>query len=176
MKTIPLTKGLVTTVDDEDFDFLNQWKWYAHKSRDDIFYAARRNHNHGKIQYIFMHRLIMNTPKGVLCDHSNHDTLNNQKYNLRNCTHVENQRNRKAMDGKTSRYLGVYLQKSQRHTKKYGLKVYDKGMWKAQIGDGKKRIHLGSFETEISAALAYNEAAKKYYGEFANLNIINDAA
>jgi hypothetical protein len=159
MKLIPLTRGKFVMVDDEDYEYLNQWKWYATKSHI-TFYAERQQRLNPGIQpqkqkNIKMHRLIMNTSQNMQVDHIDHNGLNNQKSNLRNCTLSQNARNRKAR-GK-SKYLGVYF--------------YGENLFRADIRPSEhKTIHLGLFKSEIDAARAYDNEAKKYYGEFANLN------
>lgn len=103
-----------------------------------------------------MHRLIMNTPEGMLVDHINHDCLDNRKSNLRICTHAENARNKRPVIG-TSKYKGVYWDKTNKK-------------WEAHIRKGKDVKYLGQFKCEKKAALAYNEKAKELFGEFAYLN------
>jgi UDP-N-acetylglucosamine pyrophosphorylase len=88
MKEIQLIPEGVSLVDDEDFEYLNQFKWYNHYN---IAYRTIRENNMSKL--IGMHREIMKTPKGLEVDHWDHNTLNNQKSNLRNCTHKENCQN-----------------------------------------------------------------------------------
>lgn len=152
MKLIPLSQGKFSQVDDEDFEWLNQWKWYAYKGINDVFYVAR---SIGRKQ-IKMHRLILGlTIFEERGDHIDHNGLNNQRINLRKCTHQENCKNRKSAKGSSSKYLGVRLKINR---------------WNARITVLKKQKHLGYFKTEIDAAKAYNEAAIKYHGEFANLN------
>jgi len=92
-------------------------------------------------------------------DHINGDNLDNRKKNLRLCTYAENNRNRKPLENKTSKYKGVGLNKN------YKIKT-----WQARIVKNSKRYSLGYFKNEKEAALAYNQAAKKYFGEFAYLN------
>jgi hypothetical protein len=149
MKEIKLTQGKVALVDDEDFEYLNQWKWHAHKDRLNYWYAIRTVSG----KRIPMHRQIMNTPKDRQVDHIDHNGLNNQRSNLRNCTRSQNQMNRKAF-GK-SKYIGVNFKSN---------KIV------AQIHVHGKKYHLGYFNTEEAAAIARDIASKKYYGEFANLN------
>ena len=167
MKTINLTKGFIALVDDEDYDFLMQWKWqltfiYKRGIKTKYAYASRRIYYKRKsIGQIFMHREVMNTPKGMEVDHIDHNCLNNQKKNLRNCTHSENQRNR-VPHGK-SKYLGVHI-----FYNKSNKQVYE--YIRAAIRENGKIKHLGVFKTEEDAARAYDAAAKINYGEFANLN------
>lgn len=98
-REIPLTKGMVAIVDDEDFDSLNQFKWYAKNNKaknrpTDIFYACRRDKKfRGKRKTIYMHRFLMNPPRSRVVDHRNGNPLDNRKENLRVCTRAENNQN-----------------------------------------------------------------------------------
>jgi hypothetical protein len=155
MREIQLTQGEVALVDDEDYEYLNQWKWYLKNKY--VRYAVRSVGNK-KIQ---MHRVIMNTPDGVQVDHRDHNGLNNQRSNLRNCTVSENNRNSVAFG--RSKYKGVYF-----HVTTVGGKKYK--YIRAAIRVEDKLINLGTFKTEEDAARARDIATKKYHGEFANLN------
>ena len=160
MKIIPLTQGKVALVDDEDFDWLSQYKWCAIKDskRSYIYYVARTTpKQNGKQRMIMMHREILGLPKGVQTDHRNGNGLDNQKANLRPATHQQNQFNRQSHHKGTSKYKGVGWHKS---TQK----------WRAHIGFNCKLIHLGLFDDEKEAAKAYDCKAKELFGEFANLN------
>lgn len=160
MKEIQLTQGKVALVDDEDFDYLNQFKWHASKLSGK-FYAQRHaklsNPNNIKI---LMHRDVMKPKKGFVIDHVDGNTLNNQKNNLRICTHAENMRNSKIPINNTSGFKGVYWNKENEK-------------WTAFIRFNNKRFHLGLFFELKDAAKAYNEGAIKYFGKFANLNKID---
>ena len=105
-----------------------------------------------------MHQMILEVPKGMVVDHINNDTMDNRNANLRPATRAQNSRNRKKISRQcSSKYKGVWWHKSS-------LK------WGATVVFEKKKIHLGIFNNEIDAAKAYDEAAKKYHGEFACLN------
>jgi hypothetical protein len=154
-KRIPLTQGLFATVDDEDFVYLMQWRWYANKYGN-TFYAVRTT----KLPFrktILMHRVIMNTPNGMDVDHINGDGLHNVRANLRNCTTTQNLQNTRKRSDNTSGYRGVHWYKAR-------------GKWQAYIHVNGERIHLGYFSTAEQAAHAHDEAAKQHHGEFANLN------
>ena len=144
-------------VDDADFDYLNRWKWYAVK-RDNNFYARRGFRlDNGKTKGILMHRDIVAVPDGMQVDHRDGNGLNNQRANLRVCTPSQNQMNKKRPPFGSSVYKGVRL---------------NQGKWEVRISKNNKRIYLGRFDTEIEAALTWNEAAKNHHGEFAYLNSI----
>ena len=157
MKEIKLTQGKVALVDDEDFEFLSQWKWCASKPTYSKAYYALRGEwiRKGKTKPILMQRVIMNTPEGLTVDHIDHNGLNNQKSNLRNCTQSQNRKNRTPNYDSTSKYLGVYI---------------THGRIRSEICLPDKKIHIGCFKTEEEAAIAYDKVASQYYGEFANLN------
>ena|SRR5215472_11429516 len=151
MKEIALTKGSIAIVDDIDFHWLSQVKWYLDVQRyaaTDMF-GGRRT----KVK-VHMHRLILLAPNTATVDHINHDTLDNRRANLRLATQSEQNGNRLKFFG-TSRFKGV-------HRRQDGRK------WCAQC----HHVHLGSFESEIDAARAYNKAAQEYWGEYALLNDI----
>ena len=158
MKQIPLTKGKVALVDDEDFEWLSRWKWQAQKNHYNGYTAVcSKVYGYGEGGAVFMHRMIMNTPKGLTVDHRNHNTLDNCKHNLRNCSNRENTHNRGPVSNSTSRYKGVRLRKRK------------KVRWTAQIYNIKS-VHIGTFTNEIEAAKAYDKIAKELFGEYAYLN------
>jgi len=148
MKEIVLSQGKVAVVDDADFEWLNQWKWYF------CGQYARRSIGKNKPR-IFMHRVILNTPDGLETDHINNNKLDNRRDNLRICTHYENVRNSPVRCSNTSGYKGV---------SKSGNK------WMATIEVFGKPLYLGTFNTAEEAARAYDDGAKKHFGEFANTN------
>ena len=162
MKTIELTKGKVALVDDSWYDELSQYKWHAsYEPHTKSFYALRNSPSlFGKRKRILMHRVIMNTLNGMQVDHIDHDTLNNQTANLRNCTHSENMHNSRKPGNNTSGYKGVSWNRKRKE-------------WCAQIRLGKV-IFLGYFTDPIEAATAYDQAAKELHGEFARLNFAED--
>lgn len=138
-----------------------QWKWHVESAG----YAARMQWikteaGKKKIKF-FMHRIINKTPLDLQTDHIDGDTLNNQRYNLRSVSAVQNAANRKSKINTSSAYKGVSLQSRKRS----GL------IWRAGIRANGKEINLGSFKTEEDAAMAYNFAALEAHGPFARLNV-----
>jgi hypothetical protein len=173
MKLVALTQNRFAQVDDEDYKYLNQWKWWAMK-RANTTYAGRKGETvNGKKTTIMMHRLLLKiTDKNILCDHRDHDGLNNQKHNLRACSNSENLRNKISKTGSSSRFLGVsvYSENIKWILKNGEIKNGTNKRIIAQIRVNNKNFKIGDFKTEEDAARAYDAAAKIHYGEFANLN------
>lgn len=163
MKVIKLTQNKATLVDDEDYKWLSQWRWYYNKHGNRAMRNTCVNENEqmciNNSTTIFMHREIMKCPKGKVVDHIDGNPLNNQKSNLRVCSQGENSRNRIKKFG-NNRFKGVRWDKECKK-------------WRAHIWIGYVNTYLGMFCNEIDAAVAYNEAAVKYHKEFAKLNNIN---
>ena len=158
MKKISLTQGQYAVVDDEDFVWLSKYKWFArYDKKGQRFYATRGVYNGKNMSCVWMHREILDTPKWVLTDHINHDTLDNRKKNLRCASHTENLRNARLRKDSKSGYKGV-----SKHGKK----------WRAYINVYGQRRCLGSYVDILSAARAYNKVALKMFGEFAQPNIV----
>lgn len=165
--------GKKVLVDDEDYEYLNRWKWHLSEAKD-IFYAMRFEYNADGTRYhVSMHRVIMSVydPK-IFVDHRDHNGLNNQKSNLRKCSDGDNKKNREKKSNASSKYAGVFVRvrktnsgESKRWISHLGSKLGDK--------EGKKHFPYTP-EGEIQAAKRYDELAKKYYGEFANLNFKED--
>lgn len=156
----------IVLIDDEDYFKINGYSWYLYyDNKNCINYVVAWVKKDNKRINIKMHRLITDCPREMEVDHINHNTLDNRKCNLRVCTHAENSRNRIINKNNNSGYIGVNLKmnKVKGHTYMY---------WDSRITFNYKRIQLGLFKNKKDAAIAYNEAAIKYFGEFANLNII----
>lgn len=140
--------GYFAKVDDSDYEYLSQWKWglrvvnrkgsvYAYKSPGDS-----------------MAREIMYPPKGKIVDHINHDTLDNQRHNLRVCTYSENMRNRGKLKNNISGIIGVHYSNTHK-------------VWKASIKINGKNITLGASSCPLIVMLQRKKAEKKYFGEYA---------
>ena len=161
MQRIPLTQGQVALVDDGDYDWLNQWKWCADKSMSGTYYARRNPSVSGNTQHpTSMAREILGLkyedPRHS--DHINHNTLDNRRENLRVCTIHQNKMNQQPQRNRSSVYKGVVWRE---RSKKWEVNICIKGVQK----------YLGLHKIEEVAALVYNLAAIKYYGEeFAYLN------
>lgn len=155
MKQIFLSQGKFAIVDDEDYEFLNQWNWTAIKHRN-TFYALRKIRIKGQSvrKNIHMHRLVLRAPDDMQVDHINGNALDNRKKNLRLVTPQQNSMNRAVTSNNSSGCTGVHF---HRHLKK----------WIAKIRKNKKAVHLGVFEKREDAISARREAEKQYFGEFA---------
>lgn len=161
MKEIQLTQGKVALVDDEDFKRVSQFKWQYLKVHG-MEYAKRGKYELGKQSTQYMHVFILGEIPGMEIDHIKpSNSLNNQKSNLRHCTHSENMMNRRLNKNGSSQYKGV------------SWHIINK-KWRAQIQLNKKCIYIGYFTDETEAALAYNKKAVELFGEFARLNIPNN--
>lgn len=152
---IKLTQGKFALVDDEDFEYLNQWKWFFNNG-----YAVRQKHigminGKRKQEKVYLHREVMKTPINLYTDHINHDTLDNRKSNLRICTNQQNSANMSKPKNNTTGFKGVYRSRNK---------------WRARIYVLKRGIGGGSYNTKEEAAKAYNLLALKYFGDFAQLN------
>lgn len=154
MKEVVLTngQGLVALIDDSDFEAVSAYRWRLRKLSH-TSYAVRSLPNGRQIT---LHRFLLGL-SALHIDHIDHNGLNNQRSNLRFVTHQQNCFNRKKLANSSSQYKGVYWHKASQQ-------------WEAKIIFNKKPISLGYFFSEKNAGLAYDEAAKKYFGEFAHLN------
>lgn len=154
MKQIKLTQNQFALVDDDKYDFINQWKWHAVKSKG-TYYARRYDCSNGGKVGIRMQDLVIGKLNGFVADHKDGNGLNNQRNNLRTCTYRQNSINRSGWG--SSKYLGVSFEKCTHK-------------WIARINTGDKKINIGRFKVEENAAIAYNIYAEKYHGEFARFN------
>jgi hypothetical protein len=161
MKKVPVSNGkYFALVSDCDYDLVMQYKWYARIDINTIYTISSNKRADGRHQTISMHRLIMNAQKGQYVDHIDGNGMNNCRENLRICTCSENQYNSFKRANASSKYKGVGWHKAS-------------NSYQARIQVENKRIHIGCFSTEKEAAIARNEAAIKYHGKFARLNIID---
>lgn len=156
---------MVTLVDADDYYSLSAYRWYAKKDRVG-FYAAR-NYRIAKGKgsrsrgTVLMHRQILGlTDPAIKGDHRNHDTLDNRRSNIRACTNSENCRNKGAHSNNKLGLKGVMYRYYSNRKKNFRAAIMVSG----------KRISLGYFLTAEEAGRAYDEASKKYHGEYSKTN------
>jgi hypothetical protein len=158
---IPLF-GCQVQIDESDAVLLIQHRWSVKKERHTRY---ARTQIDGK--YVYMHRLLLGSPEGFV-DHINGDGLDNRRENLRVANQSQQNQNSIGHPGRRkSRYKGVFWWRNP--------KLASGGYWIASVtvnGNGFREY----FRTEIEAAMRYNEMAKEHFGEFARLNIIEEAA
>ena len=157
------SSGLIAIVDESDFEWISQWRWYpVQPPTCRTPYAMRTEGPKSNRYTIRMHRLLLGLGKGdaSMVDHVNGNGLDNRRSNLRICTRAENAAHsiREGREG----LKGVYLDKRR-------------GKWRAQITVGRKYIHLGMADSPEEAFEFYKEAARKYFGEFATFEKRLDA-
>lgn len=155
MRTIPLTQGKVTLVDDEDYDELNRYKWYAHNTFKN-WYALRSDYINIKQKTIRMHHQVTGF-RYKMIDHIDRNGLNNQKCNLRPCNHSQNRKNARLHKNNKSGLRGVFWNEQRKK-------------WETSICKDGKAIYLGLFDDKIEAAHIVDKKAKELFGEFAILN------
>ncbi len=145
MNKVPLTKGLYSLVDLEDFERVSQFSWCAKSKPGNLIHYAHRGLKleSGKWTTQMLHRFILNARPDQLVDHINHDTLDNRKANLRIVTCRENSLNRKGLNSNST--TGV------NNVSICGTK------FRARIG----RKSLGLYKNVVEAA----KAIKKYKKE-----------
>lgn len=148
VRRLPLGDGQYALIDAADYEALSRYNWRLQNG-----YAARRE----KTKTTYMHRQIMQPPKGMMVDHINHNKLDNRQINLRVCTRQQNTQNNGKHARSSSQFKGVGYSK-------------DRHKWFAKIWFEGQRIWLGYFLDEVDAAHAYDRAAVKYFGRFAHLN------
>lgn len=147
MMSIDVGSGCIAIIDDEDFPRVAESSWHV---REDG-YVQRTWTREGKIFHELLHRFVMNAEPDDIVDHENTDRWDCRKENLRVATLSQNAANRSF----AGPWKGIF-----RHGNK----------WKARIKIHQQNIYLGCFDTSQEAALAYDLAAKKLFGDFARLN------
>lgn len=152
MKEIPLTCGMVTIIDDEDFERVSKHRWHVRNTCGPAFYASRSYRIKGKPIGVLLHRFLVKPNLGNEVTHIDGDGLNNRRSNLREVTRKRNRRNKTLRRVNKSGFRGVSLHKK---TNKYLATIRIRGRSK----------YLGYFFTAKEASEAYEAAAKKHLGE-----------
>lgn len=160
MIEIPLTRGKVALIDDDDAEAVLAFQWHAHRNSKDLWYAMQTVKHRSTGSAIYLHRVILNAPPETKVDHKNGDGLDNRRANLRIATHAENLRNSGLSSNNSSGFKGVSFVRHRFLSKP----------WHARIMLNRKQTHLGYFATAEDAARAYDAKAKELFGEFARVN------
>jgi hypothetical protein len=147
---IPLTKGHEAVIDAADLPLVEGRLWHVTICPSSIY--AVNSDRGARSGRVFLHRLIMAPPDGMMVDHINGDSLDCRRSNMRLATRAQNNMN-------SRRRVGIAGLR--------GVRVMGR-RFQAQINVAGKKLSLGTFNTPEEAHAAYREAASRYHGEFAN--------
>jgi hypothetical protein len=166
MRQIDCGHGCFALVDDEDFERLSQFKWYArlhNAKRGPKAHrrAVRLERIGGKTVQTYLHHEILPKREGFVVDHINGNPLDNRRENLRYATHGQNLSNQAGHRNRTSPYKGIRKRRRR---------------WFATITAAGRSIWTSGFTTPEEAARAYDELALTHHGEFARLNFPKQAS
>jgi hypothetical protein len=156
---IELTIGNFCIYDTIDHELLKKYTWHTQQDLNTYYARTHIINKNGRDSTICMHSVIIGETGSMLIDHINRRGWDNSRRNLRVCNQIDNMKNRVKNKNNKSGYKGVRYHKA---TKK----------WHAEIGFDNAKKYLGLFNNPIDAAIAYNNAAIKYHGDFAILNDI----
>lgn len=158
VREIALTRGKTALIDDDDFERVSAHRWWAFPppSPNTCWYAYTQI----KRKTVHLHAFVMRTKPGEQIDHADRNGLNCQKANLRFATSSQQIQNQAKRSGCASQFKGV---------------TFERGRWRARIWPKEGAIHLGKFNDETEAARAYDAKARELFGEFACLNLPDEA-
>lgn len=158
-----IVENQTVLIDKEDAHFIHMRNWKAFKKPNGYYIKSSKTAKDRSVKVLWLHRLIMGVNdlnwKDSIVDHINGNTLDNRRSNLRIVTTSQNNVNSKVFKNNKTGFKGVDFKKSE-------------NKFRARISVNCTRIELGLFNTPQQAAIAYNNAAIKYYGDHAKLNII----
>ena len=149
MKEIFLTQGYITIIDDDDYEMVSKYKWYARKCGN-ILYASRCIKRNGVKTTLPLHCAILGYKQGYIIDHINGNGLDNRKENLRHLTIRQNAQNRHTE--KSSKFPGVFWDSRAKK-------------WRSMIKINGDKKYLGSYADEKEAFNAYCSASLLFAGE-----------
>lgn len=145
--------NLYAIVDDDDYENVCRYRWHPKRGKNTFYANTHIRRSDGSYTKRFMHQIITGF---AVTDHKNGNGLDNQRHNLRDATHSGNQANRHVAQG-SSPFKGVSWHKG-------------KNTWTARITVNRRLHHLGDFDSEVSAARAYDAAARMLFGSYAATN------
>ena len=155
VRSIPLSNGGVTLVDDADYDAVRRFPWRLN-SKGYVMYTCTED---GQRHEVYLHRYLAQPWRRQVVDHLDHDPLNNTRANLRRCSVQENLRHRRRFSNNECGFKGVTARRSQ---------------WLARIYVNDRALKLGTYDDLLAAAQAYDFAARQLFHEFAVYNLPDD--
>lgn len=153
-----LASGHTTIFDADMVKLVEDKRWYSTKGKNTRYAVTRNRLEDGKVNSLFLHRLVTDCPNGMVVDHINGDGLDNRLCNLRVVTVAQNNLNSRVRNDSQSGLKGAYYDKKR-------------GAYYSRITVNGKHMHLGTFSTAEEAAEAYAEASRKYHGEYGRTHL-----